>query len=142
MSSSTPGGGNWKIAAPDVTADFLDGEVIAIHLPSGFYFSLRETAAFVWQALAAGWDAPRIAARLAACPGASSSAAAELEAFLGELAASQLIVPGSSADPAAEVPEPSAYTRPVLEKYADLQELLLLDPIHEVTDEGWPHAKP
>jgi hypothetical protein len=31
------------------------------------------------------------------------------------------------------------FVSPVLEKFSDLQELLLLDPIHEVDEEGWPH---
>ena len=31
---------------------------------------------------------------------------------------------------------------PVLEKYTDMQELLLLDPIHDVEEAGWPKAKP
>jgi hypothetical protein len=31
---------------------------------------------------------------------------------------------------------------PVLEKYTDMQELLLLDPIHDVEEAGWPKARP
>lgn len=138
-------GQTWKISKPDVTFDFLEGEVIAIHLPSGFYFSLRDTAAFVWQALEAGWDTARISGRLAQCPDtAPAGIASDLEAFLAELAGNQLIVATDRPEPeaAVSVPEPAAYAKPVLEKYADLQDLLLLDPIHEVTDQGWPHAKP
>jgi hypothetical protein len=29
----------------------------------------------------------------------------------------------------------------VLERYTDMQELLLLDPIHDVDESGWPHRK-
>jgi hypothetical protein len=28
-----------------------------------------------------------------------------------------------------------------LQKFTDMQELLLLDPIHEVDERGWPHRK-
>jgi hypothetical protein len=36
-----------------------------------------------------------------------------------------------------------AFTQPVLEVYTDMQDLLLLDPIHEVDEEaGWPSPKP
>jgi hypothetical protein len=29
---------------------------------------------------------------------------------------------------------------PVLNKYTDMQDLLLLDPIHEVDERGWPNS--
>ena len=32
----------------------------------------------------------------------------------------------------------NTFTPPVLKKYTDQQELLLLDPIHDVSDLGWP----
>jgi hypothetical protein len=30
---------------------------------------------------------------------------------------------------------------PILEKYTDMEELIALDPIHEVDEMGWPNAK-
>ena|SRR6476660_8869681 len=32
----------------------------------------------------------------------------------------------------------AAFVTPELHKYTDMQELLLVDPIHEVAEEGWP----
>jgi hypothetical protein len=29
----------------------------------------------------------------------------------------------------------------MLERYEDMQDLILLDPVHEVEEEGWPRAK-
>jgi hypothetical protein len=34
------------------------------------------------------------------------------------------------------------FNAPVLNKYTDMQDLLLLDPIHEVDATGWPSIKP
>ena len=34
------------------------------------------------------------------------------------------------------------FEKPVLQKYSDMQDLLLLDPIHEVDEMGWPNALP
>ena len=34
------------------------------------------------------------------------------------------------------------YEPPQLMKYTDMQELILLDPIHDVDEKGWPHTKP
>jgi hypothetical protein len=33
------------------------------------------------------------------------------------------------------------FTRPVLTKFTDMQDLLLLDPIHDVNSSGWPAKK-
>jgi hypothetical protein len=33
------------------------------------------------------------------------------------------------------------YVAPVVQRYDDLEDLLLLDPIHEVDDAGWPVAR-
>ena len=38
-------------------------------------------------------------------------------------------------------PAPESYEAPAVHKYTDMENLLLLDPIHEVEEEaGWPHA--
>jgi hypothetical protein len=33
----------------------------------------------------------------------------------------------------------SRYQAPILEKFTDLATMLLLDPVHDVNEEGWPH---
>jgi hypothetical protein len=45
----------------------------------------------------------------------------------------------------AEVPSPASrrpFDEPLVERFTDMQNLLLLDPIHEVTEEGWPQQAP
>jgi hypothetical protein len=32
------------------------------------------------------------------------------------------------------------FQAPALEKHSDMQDLILLDPVHEVGPRGWPHA--
>jgi hypothetical protein len=32
------------------------------------------------------------------------------------------------------------YQKPVLEKFTDMQDLILLDPVHDVNPKGWPHT--
>ena len=34
------------------------------------------------------------------------------------------------------------FEKPTLQKFTDMQELLLIDPIHEVDEMGWPRTKP
>ena len=51
----------------------------------------------------------------------------------GTIAGSNAMEAGASARP---------YEPPQLEKYTDMQDLVLLDPVHEVDATGWPHPKP
>ena len=36
---------------------------------------------------------------------------------------------------------PQAFDAPRLERYTDMQDLVLLDPVHQVDDTGWPRTK-
>ena len=68
--------------------------------------------------------------------------AGPVRALVDELVAEGILVAAQANgnDPAGE-PEPSSrpYEDPKLGKYTDMQELLLLDPVHEVDESGWPN---
>ncbi len=57
---------------------------------------------------------------------------------VSEGAASPLALPDGSAATAKDV---RRFTEPTVHTYADMQDLLLLDPIHDVDETGWPNAK-
>ena len=67
--------------------------------------------------------------------------------FLDQLVAESLvelddIVDGGGAPAMAGAPNKSkAFSLPLLQKYTDMEEMLLLDPIHEVDEHGWPSAR-
>ncbi len=67
--------------------------------------------------------------------------------LIDELVAESLIVPakdapvGASSEPLGTAGPEAPFVLPVLERYTDMQELLLLDPIHDVDESGWPHRK-
>jgi hypothetical protein len=73
--------------------------------------------------------------------------AAAVGAFLGELVEAGLLVAGEAEpDPMpapAPVDRPAPWAAPALETFTDMQELILLDPVHEVEPgQGWPVARP
>ena len=132
----------WIINRESVSSDFLEGEVVAIHLGTGIYYSLRGSAAALWQALAQPRDAAGLGAILAAqfeVP--AETAVADATKFLERLQAEQIIVATDQAAVAAGAPAGgrAPYRPPELERFADLQDLLLLDPIHDVGAQGWPN---
>lgn len=143
----------FRVNSPQVTHQTLDGETIILNLESGIYYSAGSCAALIWEGITQGVAAHEIAAQLERryC-GNPETFSAAIEAFLGELQQESLIVPQSNGAQAAAWPDhldalfpvpttASLFELPILQKYTDMQDLLLLDPIHEVDEAGWPLEK-
>jgi Coenzyme PQQ synthesis protein D (PqqD) len=137
-----------KVDPEQVIHETVDGEVILIALQTGCYYSLEGSGADIWDALVAGRSAGEVTAsleqRYAAPAGAIAATVAEL---VERLLAEQLLVPEKTdiVEPSplhavAEAERPP-FPAPVLHKFTDMQDFLLVDPIHEVSDEGWPHVE-
>jgi hypothetical protein len=137
----------FRVNSPTVVSETVDGEVIMIHLDSGNYYSLRSTGSLIWDAIERGVSVDAIARALDGAAHNGTDADAHVVSFVEELRAEDLIVPtdastsaSGSADAIERVPE--TFEPPVLEKYTDMQHLILLDPVHEVDEgEGWPRPR-
>lgn len=133
-----------RLASANVHSKVFDDEVVILEMRTGTYFSLRGTGLEVWKLVERNATPARISesmgARYEAPAGDISSA---VESLLAELAEAELIVGDPSIESNGAAPEITAkapFTTPEIERFTDMQELLLLDPIHEVNDSGWPHA--
>ena len=132
---------HYRLNDRELVSELLDGEVIIIHLQSGTYYSTLASGADIWHALLSGHSVEETADWLAR--GAEAERvhiAAEVTRFVSELVAENLIL-STDSDPIRrpdDLGTASAFVTPELHKYTDMQELLLVDPIHEVTQEGWP----
>ena len=133
----------YSIAHADIAHQRVENEVIVVNLQTGAYFSLREVAADAWDLLVGGIDlaeaAEQVAGRYAVT---AQQVAADLVPFVGRLLEDGLVAEANTgSDGAVDLPPVAAdvsYTVPTLDKYDDMEELLLLDPIHEVDEAGWP----
>jgi Coenzyme PQQ synthesis protein D (PqqD) len=141
----------FRVNSPNVIHETIEGEVILIDLKTGTYFSLRDSGAAVWQALEQGAGEDDIAAELRSRYDASESEISDaVRRLLAELEGEGLIRADEGEDGAAARSSAAAgnggaplrFTAPVLEKHTDMQDLILLDPVHEVGAEGWPHPAP
>jgi hypothetical protein len=134
-----------------VVAETLDGEATIVDLENGTYHALNESGSVIWDELTRGAEPGAVTETLASTYGlADGEASRSVEELIAKLAGQNLIVPagadsgnGASAAPVpatlnggAETARP--YAPPELNTYTDMQELLLLDPIHEVDESGWP----
>jgi hypothetical protein len=132
--------------SPNVAARSFGDEIIVANFITGVYYSLLGSAAQVWDGLMAGQSLPEVSRAVATVgdldPAEFEQAAAKL---VEDLAAENLIEPATDApvtDWTALPPAGEAFALPVLERFTDMQDLLLLDPVHDVEEMGWPHAGP
>jgi hypothetical protein len=136
----------FRINDDNVVHEEVDGEVIAIDLANGCYYSLSGSAPAAWSLLARGASAEELGAaleaRFEAEPGAIESAVSDL---LDRFRESGLVVPAAGVDPPptpSRDSERAPFQPPGFERFTDMKDYFLLDPIHEVGEAGWPHRPP
>ena len=130
-----------EVAAPQCVAQDFDGEIIALNLASGTYFSVRDLGAVLWRDLAAGHSVESLAALVADSLGGTQpvldfAANAEAQGLMRR--ASGAAAPSGEPQIGAAM---AAGVAPhlVFELFDDMKSLILLDPVHEVDDtRGWP----
>jgi Coenzyme PQQ synthesis protein D (PqqD) len=129
-----------RIPSERVVSEVIDGEVVAIDLESGRYYSLEGAAARAWEAIQAGEELAGIAEAVAADAGISADEARpDVVAFIAELQAEGLVLNGNG----ATAPPAGLGRIPlVLHRYTDMQDLIVIDPIHDVDETGWPNRRP
>jgi hypothetical protein len=138
----------YRVNGPQVISETVGGETIIVNLASGHYFNLQGTAVDVWDGVVREEPTEAIVARLGATYAAADGEIEEAVArFLADLAAAELVTPeenGTTA-PVAVATRPDGadlppFTPPSFTTYTDMQDIILLDPVHEVDARGWPHA--
>ena len=137
----------FRINTPTVTHETIDGEAVIINLDSGNYYSLVEAGSFIWALVDKGASASEVQDVVQlSYEGDAADIDQGVQQLLAELQQENLIVPVDGT-PAVDLTDLTAspnghgkpsFKAPSLNKFSDMQELLLLDPIHDVDDTGWP----
>jgi hypothetical protein len=132
-----------QINAPGVVHETVDGEVVIVNLDTGLYFSTDNVGADIWSMIDNGKSVESISSWAdTAFVGQGEEINSDVDAFLAELCEKNLVVALDGATESAvgddTATASSAYRKPELHIYSDMEELLLLDPVHDVGDEGWP----
>lgn len=134
---------------PSVTSENFDDEVVLVNFDSGKYHSIQGTGVDIWQMLLVGSTVADIQRRLrnrfAGNAAEMDQAAAQ---FVDALRSEDLVVvagpdwqSGGGGESAGTDDTSRAFVTPSLTTFTDMQELLQLDPIHEVDPSGWPVAR-
>lgn len=138
----------YRINSPQVVHEvFDDGEAAIINLKTGSYYSLNPVGADIWSLVEQGYSSGEIVENLVQrYDGSLMAIVNDVGALVAAWQEEDLISPAVVTAPKAASPKTSPaaktpYVAPSFERFNDMQELLLLDPIHEVGEAGWPHAK-
>src|SRR5689334_4223262 len=141
----------FRVNTPTVTHETIDGEAVIINLDSGNYYSLVEAGSFIWAVVERGASADDVQQLVQQTyHGDAGEIDRGVQELLAQLQQENLIVPveGAPDDEHIEVlpsnngHEKPLFNAPSLNKFSDMQELLLLDPIHDVDEAGWPKPVP
>jgi hypothetical protein len=138
----------YRVRERNVVSEIIDEEAIIMDLNSGMYFSAEGVGAVIWDGMVCGFEVAQIKQRILSSFSVDPiSLDADFEKFAASLLANKLVeIADGAARPNADwsIQLPDArrgYDPPILNRYDDLQDLALLDPIHDVEETGWPNRK-
>jgi hypothetical protein len=138
----------YRVNDRNVIAETMGDETIIVNLASGHYFSLQGANVDVWDYLQRGHTTSQIADLLTKQYDVSAEdAEAATAALVAELEREELVAETDGLESPAEITERAVdeenrqpFSMPPLSKFTDMQDIILLDPVHEVDQRGWPHA--
>jgi len=134
----------YKTNSPDVISEPMEGEQVVIDLKSGCYYNFNESAAYIWRMIEGGYSTGEIIGAISP-NGKIDDMGVDfiVESFIEMLQNENLIVPTESTrdnTDKSDIPDVDMkFDIPAYQKFDDMQEMLLLDPIHEVSEAGWPN---
>ena len=143
----------YRVNSPNVIHEIIDGEAVIVNLDKGFYYSLLNTGAEIWECINKGMPKADIVSYLLTQYDSSyKDIENAVDILISKLQTEEIIVPNlNKEDTYKKFGEKikskreeikKRFTTPNLEKFTEMEELLLLDPIHEVDEMGWPNMAP
>jgi hypothetical protein len=135
---------HYTTQVPMLVSREFDDEIILANFETGLYYSLIGTGADIWLGLKSGASVEDITATFAKS-GASGTVTAEgVTSFVEKMLAEKIILPCDASpdrDPwSLQFSDPAS--PPELDRFDDLRDLLFLDPVHDVSEAGWPLKAP
>lgn len=138
----------FKINTTAIAHETIDGEVVMVNLNNGSYYSINKAGAVIWGYIDKGIPIKQITELIKdQYSGNSSEIESSIDELFSELQKEELILlndkPANDTsgngqfEPKLET-EKEIFEKPILQKFTDMQDLLLLDPIHDVDEMGWP----
>lgn len=131
----------YSTSVPMLISRQFGDEIVLANYASGIYYNLDGMGAQIWLGIDAGKTVVQIVERISALAEVDGSTVDQtVRTFVGCLLAEGVIIPVEFASSTKEWSPmiSGAFSVPQLERFDDLRDLLLLDPIHDVGENGWP----
>lgn len=136
----------FAVNTPNIVCEIFDNEVVAVNLDVGIYYSITGWSAKVWQMIQNGLSIEEMDQILTKFCNDSVNINESLAKFAQELLDKNLIVLSSSLNKSQAIDlqfeQVDKMPDLLIEEFSDMQDILLLDPVHDVDESGWPSAKP
>jgi hypothetical protein len=133
---------------PWTVHEWFGDETVIMNLDSGNYYSAQGLSDFIWNLVCDGASEAGILRRIKAefsgnGDEISRATAQFLDKLVDEaLVEAQYVAEGDGVQVENNPAEPAkVFSVPLLQKYTDMEEMLLLDPIHDVDEHGWPSTR-
>ena len=141
-----------KVNEPNIVHETIDGETILLHLGTGNYYSIEWPGTMFWDLLAETGNTEGIKKEFLKTDNENEDKIDEAYSnFIKSLLEEELVVAvenekvsSLSIDKKTKdefAKAVSELEKLALNKYSDMKDMLLLDPIHDVDDKGWPEPK-
>jgi hypothetical protein len=130
-----------------VSSEIFGDDAVVVNFITGKYFGMSGSAPLIWKLFESPVSREEIVASLAGMDGMTEQAMKQVREFIDVLQQEQLIVHAGIDDAAVSsinkhTLETHDFQAPILEIHDDLQELIVLDPIHDADPErGWPVSR-
>lgn len=135
----------YKLNEEKMFYDIADGQAVVINFVTGMYYGTTMLGSVVLDRLVKGCAPEKISAAVKNLPGCPDGFDGTLNDFINRLKETEILVPGNTVPGGDEpIDEKSAAEgfELTLDEFAEVQDLILADPIHDVdVEQGWPIFK-
>ncbi|MEN0001552.1 MAG: PqqD family protein [Pseudomonadota bacterium] len=131
----------------NISSEDFDGETVCVNFATGTYFGLNLTAGAILDFFSAPHTKDEALQFITAQFGVDKAHTQDdIDSFIDSLIKEKLLLTADDDAIAetkpADIPDDAKYEPPRFEIYTDLQELIMLDPVHDTDPEhGWPQRR-
>ena len=142
--------GTYQIDRTRIVFEQFEDETVLVNTENGFYYSLSPSGSDILRLLEDGCPVEDLVHGLVGNSHDISQMEVLIESFVQRLTSEGIVVDRASDHPfdtngehrAPLYAESAVFLPPALDRFDDVRDLLLIDPIHQVDEEyGWPKAK-
>jgi hypothetical protein len=136
----------WKRAGAHIVSESIQGEVIIVNLLEGVYYSITGCGPAIWEFVSNGYSIEMIAESLRTeFSNVPDDVTEKISNFVAKLAEDGLIQQSNGEPQSIDQRSESnngvqkQFEDPLISKFTDMEEVLILDPVHDFDESGWPN---